>query len=210
MKNPELNPEHVWQELAGRYTTDQKLIRSRWHDLLEYYNSPNRFYHNLDHIKELLELAAQHREKFHKYDEVLFAIFYHDTVYDVSSTHNEEKSARVAELSLENLNLTQPQLDFITEAILATKKHGQHSDPDINLLLDLDLSILASDWHKYDLYRHQIRKEYSIFPDLFYKPGRKRILQQLLNHPRIYKTDSFYHLHEKTARQNLQRELSYL
>ncbi len=210
MKNPEQNPEQVWQELAGRYTQDQDLIRERWQDLEVYYTGPHRFYHNLDHIQELLQLAAENREKFSRYDEILFAIFYHDAVYDVNSTHNEEKSAQLAKLSLENFDLTREQLDFIPEAILATKKHEQHSDPDINLFLDLDLHILASDWQKYDQYRHQIRKEYSLFPDLFYKPGRKKILQQILNHPRIYKTAGFYQLHEEAARKNLQRELSYL
>jgi len=210
MKNPELKPEQEWQELAGRYTQDQTLINTLWQDLQVYYNSPNRHYHNLDHIQELLQLAAENQEKFSRYDEIRFAIFYHDAVYDVNSTHNEEKSAQLAELSLEKFNLSQLQLDFITEAILATKKHEQHSDPDINLLLDLDLHILASDWHRYDRYRHQIRKEYSIFPDLLFNPGRKRILQQLLNRPRIYKTDGFYQIHEDAARKNLEQELQHL
>lgn len=210
MENPELNPEQLWQELAGRYTQDQTLINSLWQDLQVYYTSPNRHYHNLDHIRELLQLATENREKFKRYDEILFAIFYHDAVYDVNSTHNEEKSAQLAELSLENFSLNQLQLDFITEAILATKKHEQHSDPDINLLLDLDLHILASDWHNYDRYRQQIRKEYSIFPDLLFNPGRKKLLQQLLNRPRIYKTDGFYQIHEEAARKNLQQELQHL
>ncbi|MBK0404444.1 hypothetical protein I5M27_15705 [Adhaeribacter sp. BT258] len=210
MKNPELNPKQEWKELAGRFTKNLNLVRRLWHDLEVYYSSPDRHYHNLDHIQELLQLAAENRDKFSLYDEIRFAIFYHDAIYDPNSTNNEEKSAHLAVLSLEDLDLNRQQLHFITEAILATKKHEQHSDSDINLLMDLDLHILASDWEKYDQYRQQIRKEYSLFPDLLYKPGRKKILQQLLDQPRIYKTDSFYQLYEEAARKNLQRELSDL
>src|SRR5690606_31507674 len=207
MKNPELNPKQEWQELASRYTTNQNLVRRLWHDLVVYYSSPGRHYHTLDHIQELLQLAAENQDKFKRYDEIRFAIFYHDAIYDPNSNRNEEKSSHLAVLSVEDLDVTRQQLHFITEAILATKKHEPHADPDINLLMDLDLHILASDWEKYDHYRQQIRQEYNLFPDLLYKPGRKKILQQLLDQPRIYKTEGFYQLYEEAARKNLQREL---
>jgi predicted metal-dependent HD superfamily phosphohydrolase len=210
MQNAIIQPEKVWQELAGRYTTKQQLIFNRWRDLLELYYSPGRYYHTLDHIQYLLELAEQHKESVSRYDELLFAIFYHDVIYDVNSSRNEEKSAQHAILSLEDFNLSRQQLDFISEAILATQKHEKHPDPTINFLLDIDLAILGSDPETYDTYRHQIRREYSVYPDLLYKPGRKRVLQHFLKQPRIYKTEIFYRQLEEAARRNLQQELSYL
>jgi predicted metal-dependent HD superfamily phosphohydrolase len=40
--------------------------------------------------------------------------------------------------------------------------------------LDADLSILGKDLDTYLAYTKMIRKEYSIYPDFLYKPGRKK------------------------------------
>ncbi len=47
---------------------------------------------------------------------------------------------------------------------------------DINYLLDADLSVLGKDRETYLVYTQMIRKEYSIYPDFLYKPGRKKFL----------------------------------
>ena len=62
----------------------------------------------------------------------------------------------------------------------------------------------------YDTYCQQVRKEYSIYPDFLYKPGRKKVLEHFLNMERIFKTTYFFDLYEAQARENLRRELSSL
>jgi len=59
-------------------------------------------------------------------------------------------------------------------------------------------------------YYKNARKEYAIFPDFVYKPGRKKVLLHFLAMERIFKTDYFFHKFEMQAKQNLQKELEML
>ncbi len=55
--------------------------------------------------------------------------------------------------------------------------------------MDADLSILGQDLEIYLGYTREIRKEYSIYPDVLYKPGRKKVLRYFLDLESIFKTD---------------------
>ena len=101
-------------------------------------------------------------------------------------------------------------LNKCTNIILATKKHLWNEDNDLNLFTDADLSILGADWNDYETYLKQIRKEYTIYPDIIYNSGRKKVLQHFLSMETIYKTEYFYKKFETKARQNLQGELKLL
>ena len=58
----------------------------------------------------------------------------------------------------------------------------------------------------YSKYYQNVRKEYSIYPEILYKLGRKKVLKHFLAMEKIFKTDYFYQKFEKNARMNLQRE----
>jgi len=77
-------------------------------------------------------------------------------------------------------------------------------------ILDADLAILGKDWKDYENYIHQIRKEYSIYPDFLYNPGRKKVLIHFLEFDEIFKTNHFKEKYENIARENIQREISML
>jgi predicted metal-dependent HD superfamily phosphohydrolase len=62
----------------------------------------------------------------------------------------------------------------------------------------------------YSDYYKNVRKEYSIYPNLLYNPGRKKVLKHFLAMGKIFKTDYFYQKFEKNARLNLQKELDLL
>jgi predicted metal-dependent HD superfamily phosphohydrolase len=94
--------------------------------------------------------------------------------------------------------------------ILATKKHQDSSDIDTNFFIDADLSILGQDTETYKIYFQNVRKEYSIYPDLIYNPGRKKVLKHFLELKRIFKTEYFYAKYENQAKQNLQTELEQI
>ena len=96
------------------------------------------------------------------------------------------------------------------EAILATKSHDKHALQDINYLTDADLAILGSEHNTYIHYTNQIRKEYSIFPDILYKKGRKKVLEHFLNMEYIYKTDYFHNQYHDQCISNLKNELLLL
>ena len=94
--------------------------------------------------------------------------------------------------------------------VLATKKHAACDDTDTNYFTDADLSVLGQGWYVYSNYYRQVRKEYALYPDIIYIPGRKKVLQHFLQMERIFKTDHFFNKFELQARENIQKELEAL
>ena len=91
--------------------------------------------------------------------------------------------------------------------ILETKGHSISKDNDTNFFTDADLSILGLDWDLYSEYAQNVRKEYSNYPTIIYKMGRRKVLKHFLVMERIFKTDHFFEKFEVLARENLRREL---
>jgi predicted metal-dependent HD superfamily phosphohydrolase len=140
----------------------------------------------------------------------VFSIVYHDVVYNVLKKDNEEKSAAYAEKKLSALHFPQSETTHCKACILATKSHHLNDDNELNLFIDADLSILGSEQEVYVNYARQIRKEYSIYPDFMYRPGRQKVLSHFLQMKRIFKTDEFFNKYEAQARINLQHERALL
>lgn len=150
------------------------------------------------------------RNQIEKFDNISFSIFYHDIIYDASSKLNEEKSADIAKERLEILSVNNDGIQRIYEQISATKSHKKSDNEDINFLLDADLSILGKSSEVYLEYTKQIRKEYSIYPNFLYKPGRKKVLQHFLELESIFKTEYFRGKYEIQAKKNIEFELKNL
>ena len=199
-----------WEKLCARYTSDVALAGTLWEELEQAYTSKDRYYHSLTHITYMLELAEKYKQENLKYDPLLFAIFYHDIIYNPSRSDNEAESAELAEARLKSIGLPAADTAFVKEMILATKSHQQQQNETANFLLDLDLAILGAGWQKYNMYREAVRKEYSIYPDAVYKSGRKSVLQRFLAQTHIYKTQLFRDRLELQARENLRMELDLL
>lgn len=123
---------------------------------------------------------------------------------------NEEKSSEFAKFRLEKLGVNKIDIEEFSEQILATKSHQKSGNNDTNYLLDVDLSILGKDIESYVKYTQQIRKEYSIYPDFLYKPGRRKVLQHFLVLESIFKTEYFKGKYEVQARENIKFELNGL
>ena len=81
---------------------------------------------------------------------------------------------------------------------------------DTNYFIDADLSILGSDNKSYLNYSRQIRKEYRHFPDILYKPGRRKVLAAFLEMKNIFKTKYFQDKYEEQAKINILDELKSL
>jgi predicted metal-dependent HD superfamily phosphohydrolase len=60
------------------------------------------------------------------------------------------------------------------------------------------------------MYFEQIRKEYRIYPDFLYKPGRAKALEHFLENKFIFQTEEFRKLYEEKARRNIEKEISLL
>ncbi|MNQ64984.1 hypothetical protein D3C85_794260 [compost metagenome] len=203
-----MNLEKIYSELLVNIGFSADEIQQNWKDLEKAYSKKSRYYHNLTHLKEMIEGFETYRDKLQNPNEVLFSIFYHDFVYSASKKDNELKSAEYALAVLsENSNLNK-QLVF--DAICATQQHQQNVIEDINWLIDFDLKILAKDWDDYKIYFEQIRKEYRIYPDFLYKPGRAKALKHFLENEFIFQTEKFRNLYEEKARANIGKEISIL
>ena len=188
--------------------------------LITSYQEPHRHYHTLHHLKQLftalqnidsrnslnVSAASQNWNR----SSIILAIFFHDAVYDTRSHENEAQSAKLASEFLTKLNLPNTIIDRITHLIRLTKHHpAQPTDLDAQLLLDLDLSILATPPSQYQTYAKAIRQEYDWVADADYRKGRSQILQTFLNRDRIYHHPQMQH-HESQARINLNQEIETL
>ncbi|UUF14178.1 MULTISPECIES: hypothetical protein [Flavobacterium] len=203
-----MNLEKIYSELLLNIGFSANEIQQNWKDLEKAYSTKSRHYHNLTHISAMIESFETYRDKLQNPNEILFSIFYHDFVYSSSKKDNELKSAEYALAILpENINLNK-QLVF--DAICATQQHQHNNIEDINWLIDFDLKILARNWEDYKIYFEQIRKEYRIYPDFLYKPGRAKALKHFLENEFIFQTNEFRNLYEKKARINIEKEISLL
>lgn len=203
-----MNLEKIYSELLLNIGFSANEIQQKWKDLEKAYSTKSRHYHNLTHISAMIESFATYRDKLQNPNEILFSIFYHDFVYSASKKDNELKSAEYALAILpENINLNK-QLVF--DAICATQQHQHNNIEDINWLIDFDLKILARDWDDYKIYFEQIRKEYRIYPDFLYKPGRAKALKHFLENEFIFQTEEFRNLYEEKARINIEKEIKLL
>ena len=200
----------IFSNLISKFSNEEELKFDYWKEIKKNYSQKKRKYHNLLHLENMILELENVKDKISDYDVILLSVFYNDIIYKATSKDKEEKSAEIAKKCLEKINISSEKINKIYNQILATKSHKRSDDSDTNFLLDADLAILGKDWNVYENYVHQIRKEYSIYPDFLYNPGRKKVLTHFLEFDEIFKTDYFKEKYEKMARENLKREISIL
>jgi predicted metal-dependent HD superfamily phosphohydrolase len=202
--------KETFTELLLHYTNDNKLITELWEEIEKRYSGKSRHYHTLTHLENVLEQLTAIKAQIQNWATVLFTLFYHDIVYNTLKSDNEEESANLAEKRMKQLALPATMIENCKMQILATKTHIISPDSDTNYFTDADLSILGQDWETYTHYYKSIRREYSIYPDLVYNPGRKKVLTHFIQMDSIYKTAFFNDKCEVQAKQNIQKELALL
>lgn len=199
-----------FNQLVAAYTSDQKKIEMLWSEVEKNYSGKKRYYHTLAHLENMMNQLKEVKEQIKDWDAALFALYYHDLVYDALRSDNEEKSTVLAEERMSSIQVPASIIENCKNHILATKKHVAGADSDTDYFTDVDLSVLGLDWASYERYHKNVRKEYSIYPDLVYKPGRRKVLQHFLAMEKIFKTSYFSKKFENQARLNLQQELDKL
>lgn len=200
--------EDDFLKMMKRYTDDESYAKACWVALKHKYSAGSRHYHNLEHLAYMFRWLATVKSEVKNLDAMLFAIYYHDSIYNTTRSDNEHQSA----LYFKKM-ISKTSFEAITEVmdlIAATKEHMQSDDTDTNILLDLDLAVLGEKPENYLIYAKAIRKEYYIYPDFMYRKGRKKVLMNMLNLEAIYNTDFFKTLLETTAIENLKAELKNL
>lgn len=206
--------EMRWQALMHGLGADAQLAEAGLAHLVEAYSAPGRHYHTLDHVAALLRLLEQHAAALTDRIAAELAIFFHDAVYEPGRNDNEARSAALAATWLERLGAGPDLIAKVERYILATR-HGTDTDndaiePDLALLLDLDLSVLGSNPSVYATYAADIRSEYGLLDEATYRAGRRRVLTQFLARPRIYRTEELHAKWDAPARANMTWELGQL
>lgn len=196
--------------LLRDYTSDNGLINTYWAEIEKAYTYKERHYHTLAHLENMLKELIEVQSQIKDWRTVLFSLYYHDIVYNALKNTNEEQSAELARKRMQAISVPEQSIENCYEQILATQKHLLSEYTDTNYFIDADLSVLGKDWSVYEQFTQRVRKEYSIYPDFVYKPGRKKVLQHFLNMEKIFKTDYFFTRYESKARQNLLQELKSL
>jgi len=195
-----------FRKTCSAFSADHTLTVDLWLEIENLYTEKSRHYHTLEHLEHMFRELDAVNASIQDSDLISFSVFYHDAVYDASSKSNEKKSAALAEKRLRQLQLSPASLRQITEQIIATQLHECSDSTDTNYLLDADLSVLGKESAVYQEYTERIRKEYSIYPDFLYRPGRKKVLRHFLDMDRIFKTEEFIRKYEHQARENIRKE----
>ncbi len=203
-----------WIELAHRVAPGKTNWAAKvWRELQKHYGHKSRHYHNFDHLAAMLTLIDQHENQLDRPDLLRLAVWFHDIIYRFTAKDNEEKSAVRALERLSEIDFPKEEAEVVNELILRTKDHFQVRDDessDLQFFLDCDLGILGVGEEAYGRYMKAIRKEYRLVPDLLYKPGRRKVLQQYAAQPWIFRTPWFREHHEERAKLNLAREIRAL
>lgn len=154
--------------------TDKFLMDNLWKEILYHYTAPNRHYHNLTHLDNLINELSIIRHKIDDWQTIVFSVAYHDVIYNVFKSDSEERSAEFAVQRLTLIKVPEDKKIKCRAQILQTRGHNISSDSDTNYFTDADLAILGSEYSLYKQYAHQIRNEYKLYPDLLYNSGRKK------------------------------------
>lgn len=200
-----------WVRLLSRYNVDPADAYPVFDRLVAAYSVPHRFYHTLEHLNEMFNVAGKLADEAIDLSAVQLAIWFHDAVYDPPATDNEDRSAALAVELLRPRGIPEETLECVVAMIRATA-HGTVSDvgADTAVLLDADLAILSAEERRYARYAADIRREYGWVDETAYRAGRTKVLEGFLRRPRIYRTERMHAAAEEAARANLRTEVAGL
>jgi predicted metal-dependent HD superfamily phosphohydrolase len=174
-----------------------------WDEVKTSYTEKGRYYHTMQHLVDMHQELKEVKTLISDFPSMIIALVYHDFIYRAKATDNEAQSASYAEKIMFECNIPYPVMKKVSTLIHATKNHQGITDMDGLFFLDADLAILGKNQDLYLEYAAAIRKEYKMYPDFLYKPGRRKVLTHFLEMERIFKSDHFYQKYEEQARKNL-------
>lgn len=185
-------------------------------DLLRRLGEEHRRYHTARHVVEMFWALEDLEEAgFVSAREAALArvaAWFHDAVYDTSSSggENEVDSAALAVRDLAALGFADEDVETVRDLVLSTHDHELSGTPLAAAFHDADLWILSSPPGRYDEYTVQVREEYAAVPDDVFRAARASILRPFLDRESIYATAFARESWEDAARANLAAELGLL
>ena len=195
-------------------TQPPEAIGSAGELLIERWSTPDRRFHNLRHLIDMLARVDELAEESHNPDIMRVACWYHGCVFssDVEEVirgnggEDETASAAFAEADLRHLGVPMETVKRVCCLIVNLKRHmlDEH-DIDAQALIDADLGTLAVDPQTYAKYVRLLREEYSHIPLEEYLRGRLTIVSRLLDREHLFHSPLGQRW-EHAARENLAAE----
>src|SRR5882672_5397441 len=90
--------------LLQPYTAGGTLATELWEEITRAYTGKGRHYHTLQHLESLLQQLTEVKPHITDWDTLLFTLYYHDIVYNPAKSDNEEKSAGLATVRMQQLS----------------------------------------------------------------------------------------------------------
>lgn len=130
--------------------------------------------------------------------------------HDVQRSDNEARSADWLREAAGAGGVAGEVSDRICALIMATRHASLPSGVDQQLLVDIDLAILAAGEARFAEYEGQIRAEYAFVPEATFAARRRAVLATFLARERIYSTPRLHDELEPRARANLVNAIAAL
>lgn len=152
------------------------------------YNEPHRFFHNLDHIKNVMDTLTILGVSNPNY---WVAALFHDIIYFPTRGDNEARS-RDYFLSIANTSAENKDVKEICNLIMATCNHDlENADGFVKPFLRADLMGLFDENKSIVDDELSIFKEYQMFPISQWRAGRLNFLKKWQGFPTIQERISF-------------------
>ena len=173
------------------------------------YQKPGRYYHTWQHIYETVLFTRKH---YGFQPLVIFALFYHDVVYDASSKTNEYESAIQWEMYAKIRGLVRHnslKVKTVSDLIKMTIKHRPEPNRPLifSMMSDADMSIFLCPDEHYLEYARNIWREYSSFGRDAYLKGRLNFLATVDPETMFYTHQAKRMVHHARANLDLERTI---
>ena len=213
---------------AAGSTQSKEQLAENCHHLIEAWSSPDRSYHGLQHVVDLLTRVETLLPETGDPALVRLAAWFHGVCFSTSAeatyTHNggenEEASALVAQEDLRELGVDPEKAARVATLIrgLRAKKSTasptetskfQAVDIDEQALRDAHLGTLAVEPQRYKRYLELVEREYAHIPREDFLKARRAIVSKLLARRQLFVTP-LARQWDEAARENLSAELQRL
>ena len=213
-----LLPAYVQSMSHAGATASREQLRDMGTNLITLWSTPDRAFHNLRHLIDLLTRVDELSEETRNPDLVRLAAWYHGAIFSVSADQamhrnggeDEAASAALAYEELVAAGVSEKNANRVSELIMNLRRHDlPTSDIDAAALSDADLGCLAIEPQRYREYSRLIYSEYAHLPLLSYLRTRTTIVRKLLARDRLF-ASPLGQRWELPARENLEAELRRL
>jgi len=213
-----LLPAYVQSMSHAGASASREQLRDMGTNLITLWSTPDRAFHNLRHLIDLLTRVDELSEETRNPDLVRLAAWYHGAIFSVSADQamhrnggeDEAASAALAYEELTAAGVSEKNANRVSELIKTPRRHDlPTSDIDAAALSDADLGCLAIEPQRYREYSRLIYSEYAHLPLLTYLRTRTTIVRKLLARDRLFASPLGQHW-ELPARENLEAELRRL